>query len=55
MSACVPSIGSSFLSDVYEVTCTCGFTVADLSSYEAAEDTVRWHLNEPSSQSGSAF
>lgn len=29
----------------WAVTCTCGFAVADLSSQEAAADTVAWHRN----------
>jgi hypothetical protein len=32
----------------YDVTCTCGFEVTHLSSREAADDTMLWHLGEPS-------
>lgn len=32
----------------WSVSCSCGFVVKSLSSYEASEDTLRWHLRQSS-------
>lgn len=40
------TIGSSFLDDVWDVHCNCGFDVQNLTSLEAAHDTVRIHRED---------
>jgi hypothetical protein len=48
----VTTIGQSFLLDTWDVSCTCGFKVVNLSSRESAHDTVAWHKGGPSALGG---